>query len=164
MLTCLDSHRADTKLIMSDLNFGNVYCKYPVLSPKPLDNLAPELFCSHDFKQLIDIPTRVTDKTVSLIDLIFTNNVDNIQSHGTLSPIADHEGIFVTFHCVQAKSKTITKTVYDFKNIDEISLRNYIKSFDFESNIFSKPIDQQAILMTNFLSATQKSLLKKNKL
>ena len=46
MLTRLDSHRADTKLIMSDLNFGNVYCKHPVLSPKPLDNSAPELFCS----------------------------------------------------------------------------------------------------------------------
>ena len=83
MLTRLDSHSADTKLILSDLNFGNVYCKHPVLSPKPLDNSAPELFCSHNYKQLIDIPTRVTSKTISLIDLLFTNNQDNIQCHGT---------------------------------------------------------------------------------
>ena len=123
---------------MSDLNFGNVYCKHPVLSPKPLDNSAPELFCSHNYKQLIDIPTRVTSKTISLIDLLFTNNQDNIQCHGTLSSIADHEGIFVSFHCIQAKTNNITKTVYDFKNIDEIALRNYIKSYDFETNFFSQ--------------------------
>ena len=49
MLSRLDSHKAHTKIIMSDLNFGNVYCKYPVLSPKPLDAVAPELFTSHNF-------------------------------------------------------------------------------------------------------------------
>ena len=129
-----------------------------------MDNSAPELFCSHDYKQLIDIPTRVTRKTMSLIDLILTNNQDNIQCHGTLSSIADHAGIFVTFHCIQAKTKNITKTVYDFKNIDEIALRNYIKSYDFETNLFSKPLDQQATLMTNFLTATQNMFIPKNKL
>ena len=74
MLSRLDSHKAHTKIIMSDLNFGNVYCKYPVLSPKPLDAIAPELLTSHNFQQLIDIPTRVTSNTTSLIDLIFTNS------------------------------------------------------------------------------------------
>ena len=47
--------------------------------------------------------------------------------------------------------------MYDFKNIDELALRNYIKSYDFEANFFSKPLDQQAILMANFLSLFQKT-------
>jgi hypothetical protein len=142
ILSRLDYHNAKTKLILSDLNFGNIYCKYPVLSPKPLDTSAPEIFSLHNFTQLIDIPTRtatltineIKHTTVSLIDLIFTNNDDNITKHGTTDPIADHDGIFVSFHCKMAKEKVISKDVFDYKNIDEIGLRNYIKDFDFESS------------------------------
>ena len=65
------------------------------------------LFSLHNFTQLIDIPTRtatltineIKHTTVSLIELIFTNNEDNITKHGTTDPIADHDGIFVSFHC-----------------------------------------------------------------
>ena len=49
---------------------------------------------------IIDIPTRVTDSTrgvtAFLIDLIFCKHIDNIQSHGTLPCIADHDGVFVS--------------------------------------------------------------------
>ena len=144
---------------MSDLNFGNVYCKYPVLSPKPLDAAAPEVFTSHNFQQLIDIPTRVTLNTTSLIDLIFINNVDNIQSQGTLPPIADHEGFFVNFHQIQVKETLIKKSVFDFKRIDEIGLRNFIKNYDFESKVFSKPVLQQAEAMTCILEAAQRQFV-----
>ena len=72
---------ASHKVIASDLNFGNCYCKTPNLSPKPLDTLAPDLFSSFGFKQLINIPTRVTDTTISLVDLIFVNQLDDIICH-----------------------------------------------------------------------------------
>ena len=45
--------------------------------PKPLDAIAPDLFSSYGFQQLIDIPTRTTDATLSLIDLFDLNNPDN---------------------------------------------------------------------------------------
>ena len=35
ILSKLSQHKADTKIIASDLNFGNAYCKYPILAPKP---------------------------------------------------------------------------------------------------------------------------------
>ena len=56
MLGRLSSHKANTKIILSDLNFGNIYCKLTILNPKPLDSVAPELFTSFGFHQLIDIP------------------------------------------------------------------------------------------------------------
>ena len=61
VLTKLSNHTADNYLFMSDMNFGNLYCKSPILTPKPLDETAPELFQSYGYNQLIDIPTRVTD-------------------------------------------------------------------------------------------------------
>ena len=66
--------------------------------------MAPDLFESYGFKQLIDIPTRVTLGSMSLIDLIFTNKLDNIISHGTLPKIAEHEGVLVSLN-TQSKKK-----------------------------------------------------------
>ena len=63
ILNNLSNHKANIKIIASDLNFGNIYCKSPILPPKPLDSSAPDLFASHGFIQLIDIPTRVTENS-----------------------------------------------------------------------------------------------------
>ena len=71
-------------LIASDLNFGNCYCKFPILEHKPLDSAASDLFSSFGFTQLIDIPTRITENTMSLIDLIFLKDTDMVSCHGTL--------------------------------------------------------------------------------
>lgn len=51
-----DYNSAQYKVIASDFNFGNCYCKNPTLSPKSLDFEAPDLFESYGFKQIIDIP------------------------------------------------------------------------------------------------------------
>ena len=91
------------KIITSDLNFGNVYCKTPVLNPKPLDDFPPDLFMSYGFHQIIDIPTRVTNETTSLIDLFFINSTDGITSQGTLPKNADHDGIFASFDIKNSK-------------------------------------------------------------
>ena len=100
ILSSMSAHNADNFILAADLNFGNSsYCTYPVLSPKPLDDKAPVLFSSFGLTQLIDNPTRFTDSTrgvtTSLINLIFCKDIDNIESHGTLPCIADHDGVFV---------------------------------------------------------------------
>ena len=100
---------AEYKLIASDLNFGNCFCKNQILNPKPQDSRAPDLFESYRFQQLIDIPTRVTLGTASLIDLIFTNKLDDINSHGILPKIADHNGIILRNREVAAHNIRIMK-------------------------------------------------------
>ena len=55
------------------------------------------------YTQVIDIPTRITNECTSLIDLLYLHNIDSVTTHGVLPIIADHEGIFVTFHCTQDK-------------------------------------------------------------
>ena len=60
---------AKYKVIASDLNFGNCYCKRPILNAKPFDYNAPDLFSSVGFLQLIDIPIRIPLDSLSPIDL-----------------------------------------------------------------------------------------------
>ena len=57
IMTKLSDHTADNNIFMSDMNFGNCYSKNPILTPKPLDDRAPELFQGFGYTQVIDIPT-----------------------------------------------------------------------------------------------------------
>ena len=134
-----------------DLNFGNCYCKIPILNPKPLDASAPDLFSSFGFQQLIDIPTCVTENTVSLISLIYVNKPDDVICHGTLHKIADHDGVLVSFNTKCVKPKPKTKTIYDYKNADIEGLIKFIKDFDFENVVFSKPVHMQTDVYSEIL-------------
>ena len=152
ILNRLNSYdKAEYKIISSDLNFGNCFCKNPILSPKPLDFSASDLFESYGFQQLIDIPTRVTLGTVSLIDLIFSNKLDDIVCHGTLPKIADHDGTIVCFSRKSKKDKQKTKIIYDYSSTDEAGLIKFLKEYDFESKVFNQPIIKQADIFTDVL-------------
>ena len=143
--------KAAYKIIAGDLNFGNCYCRVPILDPKPLDSTAPDLFSSYGFQQLIDIPTRVTENSISLIDLIYVNKPDDVVCHGTLHKIADHDGVLVSFNTKSIKQKPKTKKIYDYKNADIDGLINYIKNFDFENTVFSHPSIDQTDIYTDVL-------------
>ena len=143
ILSKLNKHSSTYKIITSDLNFGNCYCKFPILHPKPLDAFAPDLFTSLGFTQIIDIPTRVTCDTTSLIDLFFIDNIEDIEGHGTLPKIADHDGIVASFKLNLEKPKVKSKMFYDYKNTDVTGLINHIKHIDFESLVFNQPVETQ---------------------
>ena len=100
---------------------------------------------------MIDIPTRSTESTLSLIDLFYLNNPDNVICHGTLPKIADHDGICVSFNVKTTKQSQKTKIIYDYKNADTEGLISYIKSFDFENMVFNKPTINQADIYSDIL-------------
>ena len=104
---------------MKTLNYGykfkQSYLPLLLLDYKPLDAIAPDVFSSFGFTQLIDIPTRITQDTISLIDLFFVDNTKDIDCHGTIPKIADHEGIVVSFNLNLQKQKTKNRKVYDYK-------------------------------------------------
>ena len=102
--------------------------------------------------QLIDIPTRVTDSSISLIDLLYVDSSDDVIIHGTLPKIADHDGIFVSFNLESPKPKPLTKTIFDYKKCDIIGLTKFIKEFDFETCVFHYPTVQQAEQFTKVLT------------
>jgi hypothetical protein len=143
ILKKLDTYDTDYKILTSDLNFGNIYCKTPILPPKPLYRTAPDLYAKYGYLQLIDIPTRITKDTTSLIDLFYIQNDELIVCHGTLPNISDHSGIFVSLDIKREKKKPTTQIVYDYKNANVEELLSFIKNYNFEQ-ILSSPIQNQA--------------------
>ena len=64
---------------------------------------------------------------ISLIDLFFANNTEDIVCHGTLPKIADHEGVLASYKLTLEKPKAKTQKIYDYKNADIDGLTNFIK-------------------------------------
>ena len=58
------NNKADHRMLSGDLNNRNICYKVAILNHKTLDSTVPDLFSSNDFKQIISIPSRVTDNTV----------------------------------------------------------------------------------------------------
>ena len=151
ILDRLQDYPCDNKFLVGDMNFGNCYCKDPELPHKPLDSAAPTLYAGYGYSQLIDIPTRITNNTMSLIDLFFVQSETLVTEHGTLPQIADHEGVIVCFSVNRIKKKSYRKLVHDYKNTDINGLLKFIKEYNFENNIFTSHIEQQAFLYTTVL-------------
>ena len=48
------------------------------------------------------------------------------------------------FTVIETRHKQVSKIIHDLKNADEEGLINFIKTFDFQSAVFSKPVITQA--------------------
>ena len=72
---------------------------------------------SLDLKQIIEKPTRITQHSRTLLDLIIANNVDMIvQSDVIPSPIADHEVTSMLINIRKPKNKPVIRTYRCRKN------------------------------------------------
>ena len=155
ILRNLETYQSNYKIITSDLNYGNIYSKHPILPAKPLDATAPDLFARFNYTQLIDVPTRTTENTISLIDLIYIQNTDIVTCHGILPSIADHSGIFLSLDIKREVQKPKKKTIYYYKDTDTEGLIKYIKNYNFENVFKSKPEDQAQIYSDVLMKAFQ---------
>ena len=81
-------------------------------------------FCSlHGLEQLIKEPTRITEKSETLLDHIISNSAQKVSQHGVLNlGLSDHHMIYCTKKSTKAKS-------FDHKHIKIRSMKNYTKTF-----------------------------------
>ena len=76
---------------------------------------------SHSLEQLIDEPTRVTESTATLIDMIFTNAKHRISDSGVIRlGLSDHFMIFCVFKAGVFKGSSPKTIEYrSYKNYDK---------------------------------------------
>jgi len=98
------------------------------------------------FKQLIDENTRITEKSESCIDLVFTNNLNNIGSFGKLNiNFSDHKPVYISrklnFYSEGKNRVHYEMRFKDWKNLDLNSLTNEISEFNLNFNFQKSNIE-----------------------
>ena len=77
------------------------------------------LLFKFNLKNVVDVPTRVTDDTFSLIDLIITSVPSKISSHGACNPGVSHYlMVYAALNLRGIREKPKLKRVRDFKRVD----------------------------------------------
>ena len=128
-------------------------------SPLPLTKKYKEFLNSHGLSQLIEKPTRITDKTSSLLDHILVNTPEKITHHAVISKsISDHDIIFCTRkHSNPKFGKHNTVTLRSLKNytkdifiekLGEIDFPNYT-NFDCVNQAYKDFLDKLMVVIDN---------------
>ena len=97
--------------------------------------------------QVINEPTRITQYSESLLDLIITNCPGYFVNCGTLSPPAncDHSLIFARLNISVSKPKCYNRRIWQFNDVNEAELCNELAHFDWDAEVFRNLYDINAI-------------------
>ena len=97
--------------------------------------------------QVINEPTRITQYSESLLDLIITNCPGYFVNCGTLSPPAncDYSLIFARLNISVSKPKCYNRRIWQFNDVNEAELCNELAHFDWDAEVFSNLYDINAI-------------------
>ena len=92
---------------------------------KKLENILE----SFDLKNIIKRPTRVTDTTKTIIDLIFVSDTSQLQSSGVLDyKIADHEFVYAILKLRKKNTGPVIRTVKNYKTFNKELFRQDISN------------------------------------
>ena len=129
----------DTEVLL----FGDFNINYAIEPPQFWINALEEF----DMAQMITTPTRVTAKSSTLIDHVYTNKPENIcEINVPIIALSDHYPVCVTrrFQQPVKKNKHIEIMYRDFKNIDENEL--FIDLLDVNFDVIEQICDPNEIL------------------
>ena len=145
-LQSIDSEKRES-IIMDDMNVNDLIENY--------HEVIKDIFVDDGFKQILNIPTRVTDQTSSSIDLIFLNDNQNI-SYKTVIPteLSDHDLIACVRKVNNVKYESETIRYRDYKNYDVNVINNELLNINWDGVYNSNSPNQSLNVMKSILKDT----------
>lgn len=102
--------------------------------------------------QLVDEPTRLTEQTATLIDLMLTSNRDIIKDSGVIAcDLSDHDLIFCSIFCFLPKSEPTFITYRNLGHIDTLSFQNDLITLPFYDIIRTNNIDTKVSIFNEHI-------------
>ena len=99
---------------------GDMNCDYSKNLPESHTQKLQFISCTYQLEQLILEPTRVTNTSATLIDLLFTNDTRNIAQSGVIHiGLSDHSLIYVVRKFSIPKRRQVIKQVRNLKHFSE---------------------------------------------
>ena len=107
--------------------------------------------------QVVTEPTRYTENSSTLLDLILTQNPDIIEKVGVLPPVcSDHCCPFIEIANNMTKGFKFKRILYNYSKLDEEKYLNELSSVDWNDIISTGQVDKAAELFTEKLTAAAK--------
>ena len=94
-----------------------------------------DLLSSYGIFPMILLPTRVSGDSATIVDNIFTNNIDNPLNSGNIkTDLSDHYSQFISIQNQKMDLKTITIYKRDYSKFSEESFRDDVSIQNFNNN------------------------------
>jgi hypothetical protein len=108
----------------------------------------------HGLKQIIKKPTRISEVSKTLIDIIATNCVENLDDSEVIpTSIGDHEMVGCVRKLNSRKFNSRTIKCRDYKNYDPESMRNELRELDWSPVFLSTNVNTAWNSMKNCLES-----------
>ena len=120
----------DKELIL----LGDLNCDFSKV-PQDFCTRKLQTLCSlYQLTQIINEPTRVTETTSSLIDVILTNTPENISTSGVLHiGVSDHSLVYTIRKFKLSTFRPTVKEVRDFKHFSDSQFRSDLSQVQWDS-------------------------------
>lgn len=120
----------------------------------PNSRYAYKIFEGLGLKQLINEPTRLTDNSATMIDLILSNDHIGTISSGTIPDrIADHQLVFSKFKINTSKGSQVFKIIRDYKEINIVNFENQLESIPWRGIYDINDVDKKVEFITDNIRA-----------
>ena len=124
-----------------------------MLDPDSLDfkKLNDSLIEPFNFKQIINKPTRITEKSKTLIDLLFGKDLDRVKTFGLCdaSGVSDHFFIYMAYNIKKPKFKPITVTRRDFRKFDLPGFQRAAEVANWENVFAVQDVNDKVTILEN---------------
>jgi hypothetical protein len=133
-------------ILVGDVNYDSV-------TPTTRDSHFFDLMESLGYKQLVTMPTRVTDTTESLIDHIYTNNVNlHTKTATVLHDLSDHFFTYTALHATLYRVPKVLVTKRSYKHFQEDNFMEYCSYLPFYQSISLCDINEKVAFITNLIN------------
>ena len=128
-LSCFDSDLTENFIYASSFNvpiylLGDLNCRLEN-SNDPGANVLVNFCRSYNLSILINTPTRVTETSKSILDVILASDTRQVQTATVMeSSISDHDLVYVTLKLKKARAKPVYITTRSFKHYSPVDFSN----------------------------------------
>jgi hypothetical protein len=111
-----------------------------------------------NLNQIVDTPTRITDVSRSMIDLIFITDPLQCSSKGVIEPFcSDHHAVYFTTSFMKLKGQCYQRRVWDYENANYDLYRDILSECNWDLD--NKNVDDQVNKITdNIIKAGENSI------
>ena len=153
----------DCIIILGDLNAGSNFLAPQFTNHSPItsfENKLKDEIISFDMHQLITEPTRRSNSTANLRDLIIVSNPFIVRRSGVMSPFSkiDHFPVFLTLNITPPSRTTHIRQMWDYKRMDPDILVRRILDTDWDSVLDGDVNDATSKLTETLLYAANEAI------